>query len=97
VSTNPIILGLTKHHVLFFLVGMTGMRCVELHSQMNQPMRERMLTEFRSGKTRIMLATDIAARGIHVQNVEYVINYDFPDTLEQVCYACKSSFFLGRL
>jgi len=65
-----------------------GMRCVELHSQMNQPMRERMLTEFRSGKTRIMLATDIAARGIHVQNVEYVINYDFPDTLEQYVHRC---------
>lgn len=31
-----------------------------------------------------MLATDIAARGIHVNNIEYVINYDFPCSLDQV-------------
>ena len=58
---------------------------VVLHSQMNQQKREAQLNLFRSGKCPILLATDVAARGIHVKNVEYVINYDFPASLEQVC------------
>lgn len=58
---------------------------VALHSQMNQTKRETQLKLFRSGKCPILLATDVAARGIHVKNVEYVINYDFPGSLEQVC------------
>ncbi len=58
---------------------------VALHSQMNQQKRETQLNLFRSGKCPILLATDVAARGIHVKNVEYVINYDFPGSLEQVC------------
>ena len=39
---------------------------------------------FDAGKTPILLATDIAARGIHVNNVYYVVNYDFPGSLDQV-------------
>lgn len=47
-------------------------------------MREMTLVNFKSGKMPTMLATDIAARGIHVNNIEYVINYDFPCSLDQV-------------
>jgi hypothetical protein len=36
------------------------------------------------GKIPILLATDIAARGIHIANVNYVVNYDFPGSLDQV-------------
>lgn len=57
---------------------------VALHSQMNQQNREKQLNLFRSGKCPILLATDVAARGIHINNVFYVINYDFPGSLEQV-------------
>ena len=57
---------------------------VALHSQMKQDKRESQLNLFRSGKCPILLATDVAARGIHVKNVDYVINYDFPGSLEQV-------------
>jgi superfamily II DNA/RNA helicase len=56
----------------------------ELHGKMLQPAREQALQNFRSGKIPILLATDICARGVHVPNVWYVINYDFPDDLEQV-------------
>jgi len=56
-------------------------------------MREKTLMNFKSGKMPTLLATDIAARGIHVNNIEYVINYDFPGSLDQVrllivLYAC---------
>jgi ATP-dependent RNA helicase DDX5/DBP2 len=62
--------------------------CSEYHSQKSQVQRERTLADFRSGKSTILLATDIAARGMHVNNLEYVINYDFPDSLEQYVHRC---------
>ena len=40
------------------------------------------------GKTPILLATDIAARGIHISNVNYVVNYDFPGSLDQYVHRC---------
>lgn len=61
---------------------------VTLHSQMNQQKRESQLDTFRSGKCPILLATDVAARGIHINNVEHVINYDFPGSLEQYVHRC---------
>lgn len=62
--------------------------CSEYHSKMSQTKRERALAEFRSGKSTILLATDIAARGIHVNNLEFVVNFDFPDSLEQYVHRC---------
>lgn len=69
---------------IFYLVVIAGHKAAEFHSQMNQSVREKTLMNFKSGKMPTLLATDIAARGIHVNNIEYVINYDFPGSLEQV-------------
>ncbi|MBU6375115.1 MAG: C-terminal helicase domain-containing protein, partial [Bdellovibrionales bacterium] len=49
-----------------------------IHSDRTQADRELALKEFKSGKYRILIATDVAARGIHVDNVAHVINYDLP-------------------
>ncbi len=49
-----------------------------IHGDLHQQKRERVMRDFRSGKYRIMVATDIAARGIDVQHVKHVINYDLP-------------------
>ena len=38
------------------------------------------------GKTRILVSTDVAARGIHIKRLQYVVNYDFPTNLEQYCH-----------
>ena len=65
-----------------------GLRCVELYGNLNQVERERRLLEFKSGKIPIFLATDIAARGIHIHNVHYVVNYDFPSSLDQYVHRC---------
>lgn len=43
-----------------------------------QSQRERALEDFRSGEKRVMVATDVAGRGIHIDDIEYVINYDLP-------------------
>jgi superfamily II DNA/RNA helicase len=38
------------------------------------------------GKLNVLVATDVAARGIHIRNLKYVVNYDFPSSLEQYCH-----------
>ena len=49
-----------------------------LHGDMKQQQRDRVMKNFRSGKTQILVATDVAARGIDVDDVEVVFNYDLP-------------------
>lgn len=49
-----------------------------LHSGLRQDHREKALEEFKSGKYRIMIATDVIGRGIHVDGVAHVVNYDLP-------------------
>ncbi len=49
-----------------------------LHGDMKQAQRDRVMNSFRNGKTEILVATDVAARGIDVDNVEAVFNYDLP-------------------
>lgn len=53
-----------------------------IHGNKSQSARERALANFKSGKTRVLVATDIAARGIDVDNVTHVINYDLPNEPE---------------
>lgn len=51
----------------------------EIHSDRSQSQRRNAIEGFKSGKYRILIATDIAARGIDVKNIQLVINYDLPD------------------
>jgi len=53
-----------------------------IHGNKTQNVRQRALTNFKSQKTRVLVATDIAARGIDVNNLEYVINFDIPNEPE---------------
>ena len=59
-----------------------GIGCEAIHGDKTQNARQRALTNFKSGKTRVIIATDIAARGIDIANLEIVINYDLPDLAE---------------
>ncbi|MFM7448596.1 MAG: DEAD/DEAH box helicase [Leptolyngbyaceae cyanobacterium] len=54
----------------------------EYHGDLSQTQRERLLLRFRQRQVRWVVATDIAARGIHVDDLTHVINYDLPDSLE---------------
>jgi superfamily II DNA/RNA helicase len=56
-----------------------GFNASPLHGDMAQIARERALTKFRDGKLRVLVATDVAARGIDVQGVSHVINYTCPE------------------
>ncbi|MFC1501104.1 DEAD/DEAH box helicase [Elusimicrobiota bacterium] len=53
-----------------------------IHGDMNQSQRDRVMTKFRNGKVEILIATDVAARGIDVENIEAVFNYDIPNDEE---------------
>lgn len=53
-----------------------------IHSDIKQTQRTNTMTDFKAGKTTILVATDIAARGIDVNDLEYVINYDIPPNTE---------------
>jgi ATP-dependent RNA helicase RhlE len=55
-----------------------GVRCATLHSNRSQNQRLRALKDFRDGVVRVLVATDIAARGIDVDGISHVVNYDFP-------------------
>ncbi|CAE7205145.1 ddx17, partial [Symbiodinium pilosum] len=60
--------------------------CAPLHSGIPQVKREKALREFKAGSLQLLVATDVAARGLHVKHLRYVINYDFPPNLEQYCH-----------
>jgi ATP-dependent RNA helicase RhlE len=59
-----------------------GFKATPLQGNMTQGRRQESLNGFKSGKYRIMVATDIAARGVDVSSISHVINYDMPDTAD---------------
>lgn len=59
-----------------------GFEAATLHGDMNQGQRTRTITQLRQGKIRILVATDIAARGIDVLTISHVVNFDLPSTAE---------------
>ncbi len=75
----------TKHgadRVVKLLAG-NGIASNAIHGNKSQPQRERALAEFKSGRVKIMVATDIAARGIDVSGVSHVFNFELPNVAEQ--------------
>ncbi|CAG9816324.1 unnamed protein product [Phaedon cochleariae] len=59
-----------------------GFAAISIHGDKSQPERDYVLNEFRSGKSSILVATDVAARGLDVEDVKYVINFDYPNSSE---------------
>ncbi len=56
-----------------------GVRCAAIHGDLRQANRERALNDFHSGKLRVLVATDVAARGLHIDSVDIVLHYDPPE------------------
>jgi ATP-dependent RNA helicase RhlE len=59
-----------------------GINAAMIHGDRSQSQRTSALTGFQRGQYRVLVATDVAARGIHVQDIAHVINYDLPDVAE---------------
>lgn len=79
-----IIFGAMKHSVekLSIELNHNGIKADSIHGNKSHGQRQRSLSAFKSGNARVLVATDVAARGIHVDNVSHVINYDLPGTFE---------------
>ncbi len=60
-----------------------GISCALLSGEVDQDQRIKRLESFRNGKIRILVATDVAARGIHVDAITHVINYNIPQDIEE--------------
>jgi ATP-dependent RNA helicase RhlE len=80
--TSSIVFTRTKHRArrLAEQLGAAGHRAVGLQGNMTQARRDRAMRDFRARRFDVLVATDIAARGIDVSDVSHVINYDVPST-----------------
>jgi len=80
----------TKHHAKKLAKALTqaGIPAVDLHGNLSQPARDRNLAAFSDGSVNVLVATDVAARGVHVDNVDLVIHVDPP--MEHKAYLHRS-------
>ena len=59
-----------------------GIKTQAIHGDKDQAERLRLMEEFKTGDNKILITTDLSARGIHIDNIDYVVNYDLPDKAE---------------
>ncbi|XP_033616469.1 ATP-dependent RNA helicase DDX3X isoform X2 [Fukomys damarensis] len=74
-----------------------GFACTSIHGGRSQRDREAALQQFRSGKSPILVATAVAARGLDISNVKHVINFDLPSDIEEYVHRIGRTGRLGNL
>lgn len=81
--TKVLLFGRTKWGIqkLTAQLAERGFRVAAIHGNKNQNQRQRALNQFKSGTIQILLATDVASRGLDIDDVSHVINYDMPDSI----------------
>lgn len=96
---DPIIVfGRTKHGIKKLARQFTelGYSVAALQGNMSQNARERVMTDFRSGAVRVLMATNVAARGLDIEGVETVINYELADSPELFTHRAGRTGRMGR-
>jgi len=73
-----------------------GFAAVAMHGDMSQPLRESVIRRLRAGQVEIVVATDVAARGLDVEQIEHVINYDVPYDVEAYVHRIGRTGRAGR-
>jgi ATP-dependent RNA helicase DeaD len=73
-----------------------GFAAVAMHGDMSQPLRENVIRRLRAGQVEIVVATDVAARGLDVEQIEHVINYDVPYDVEAYVHRIGRTGRAGR-
>ncbi len=73
-----------------------GLRAMAIHGDITQALRERIITQFKQGAIDILVATDVAARGLDVERVTHVINYDMPHDNETYVHRIGRTGRAGR-
>lgn len=79
-----LVFGRTKHGVkkLAQKLNNRGFRADSIHGNKSQPQRQRALRQFNQNSIKVLVATDVASRGLDIDNVTHVINYDLPESYE---------------
>lgn len=67
-----------------------------LHGDLSQPMRDRVMHRFREGQAEILVATDVAARGLDIEHISHVVNFDIPEDPEQYIHRIGRTARAGR-
>ncbi len=82
--TSVLVFTRTKHYAsrLTETLERRGVKVSVLHGDRSQSQRLRALEQFRRGRSQVLVATDIAARGIDIEDISHVINFDIPNTVE---------------
>ncbi|OJI08555.1 MAG: RNA helicase [Candidatus Vogelbacteria bacterium CG22_combo_CG10-13_8_21_14_all_37_9] len=82
--SKVLIFGRTKHGVEKLSLDLTkrGFRAEAIHGNKNQSKRQQALRQFKDNRSQILVATDVAARGLDIPNVSHVINFDVPATYD---------------
>ncbi len=95
---NAIIFSNTKKMVdeLDAILRLEGYQCGALHGDMRQSQRKKVMTDMKNGKINILIASDVAARGIDIENIDYVINYDLPNNVEYFLHRIGRTARAGR-
>ncbi len=83
-TKSVLVFARTKHRAerLTQQIARAGYKVTSLHGNRSQNQRDEALSGFKSGTYQVMVATDIAARGLDVEGISHVINYDMPDTAD---------------
>lgn len=71
-----------------------GIACQCMHGNRDQSDREQALIDIKEGVVKILIATDVASRGIDIQDLSYVINYDFPRNIEEYVHVMHTRTFI---
>ena len=95
---RTLIFGATKRMVDELVQGLQdcGFEAELIHSDISQAQRERVMGAFRAGRLPILVASDVAARGIDVDNVTHVINFDMPQDVEYYIHRIGRTGRIGR-
>ncbi|GFH45457.1 ATP-dependent RNA helicase DDX27 [Chaetoceros tenuissimus] len=83
-------------HRLMILAGLCGIKCAEIHGNLTQVQRLEALEQFREGAVDVLLATDLAARGLDISSVEAVINFEMPSQVETYVHRIGRTARAGR-
>jgi len=73
-----------------------GFKCAVLSGDVPQTKRQRLLREFQSGELPVLIATDVAARGLHIPDVSHVFNYDLPQDAEDYVHRIGRTARVGK-
>ncbi len=97
-SALTLVFSRTKHGAEKLMTGLVadGFNAASIHGNKSQGQRDRAIKAFREGSVKVLVATDVAARGIDIPGVAYVINYDLPEVPDNYVHRIGRTARAGR-